>query len=172
MEVSSQLSQYEYALKRIKDTFHRYVKLLSPITELQLGDKIAWFSTSNDAVELENILTSTIEINKPTYFNSFYRWYYAQGRDKTINNLSVIRQHYVKLMNDVYYGCYMTNIYQHYIHFAREMIEFNAKLLYGLLLLRNTYNDPNMNSIIDTIDKTMIDFKINVAEIRTKRNVV
>ncbi len=172
MEVSSQLSQNEYALKRIKDTFHHYVKLLSPILELQFGDKIAWFEHTVNQSKIETILSSTIEINKPTYFNPFYRWFYAQSRDKTINNLSIIKQNYVKLMNDVYYGCHVSNIYQHYIHFAREIIEFNTKLLYGLLCLRNTYNDPNMNYIIDNIDKTLFEFKINIAGLQTKRKIV
>lgn len=170
MEKSTQMSQQEYVLLKIKDTFQCYVKLLSPMIELQSGDKIAWFEHTLNKSKIETILSSTIEINKPSYFNSFYRWYYSQGRDQTINNLSIIKQNYVKLMNDVYYGCYMGNICSHYIHFSREIIDFNSKLLYGLITLKNTYNDVHMNDIVNSIDKTITEFKMNIIDLHTNKD--
>lgn len=170
MELSTQMSLQEHVLEQNKRVFKRYVKLLSPILELQTGDKIAWFKTSDNSSKLEVVLASFIQINKPTYFNSFYRWYYCQGRDQTINHLSLIKQNYVKLLNDIYYGCYMKHIYKQYLQLAREIIDFNQNLLNGFMTLKATYNDDNMNEVINNLESSITDFKMNIIDLQT-RNV-
>lgn len=158
MESSTPVFHQELVLVNIKRTYDKYVNLLSPIFEVEVGDKLAWFDTNNNL---------QIIINKPTYFTSFYRWYYKQGREQTLFNIATIKQNYAKFLDDIYYGCSTSYMYMKFNELATNTIELNERLLPAFLNLKETYNDDKkMNIVLDKFIHIMREFKINMINIR------
>ena len=158
MESSTPVFHQELVLVNIKRTYEKYVNLLSPIFEVQVGDKLAWFGEDNNL---------QIYINKPTYFTSFYRWYYKQGREQTLFNIATIKQNYAKFLDDIYYGCSTSYMYMKFNEIANNAIELNERLLPVFFNLKETYKENNkIVSVLDKFIHIMREFKTNIFNIR------
>jgi hypothetical protein len=149
-------------MEKHKILFNKYVNLLSPFFELEIGDKISWFQ-EKEGNTIDDILTANVYINKPTYFNSIYRWYYSQSRSQTLHNLSVIKFNYSKLMDDIYF-----EYERHGNKIVKEVLEFNEKLMLGLFRFKETYKtDDRISEVIDRFIQIIFVFRENIQSLNS-----
>jgi hypothetical protein len=167
METSGPVFHQELVLKNIISTYDKYVNLLSPITNVEVGDKISWFETEHKDILIDTLFLSEIYINKPTYYTSVYRWYYNQNREQTLFYIATIKQNYAKFLDDIYYGCSTSYMYKKFNEIAENTLVFNEKLSNGFSNLRETYlYDGKIVDVLNKFINIMREFKTNIIQIR------
>ena len=103
---------------------------------------------------------------KPEYYKvshymgiQFSRWYYGEGRLKTVDYLENDFSDFMKFLDDLLKNLEVDPFCQ-YAKMAKDVREFIDAILEGLYSLKKTYPDTKeMIAKVDSIILTLIDFK-------------
>ena len=141
--------------------FINYKNSLAPLLELHEGDKLG--------VDEVNQLY----IDKKTTFQNFKRWYYEQGRDKSMVCLVDILKEYCLLNEMIVRSLRSTNKVMlrlnsdKYMKFLIQVLEFNNQCESGLRVLCETYKKDTeyvdgLNKLIDNLQKKSKILRISI----------
>jgi hypothetical protein len=172
--METQKSYQDTIYNTIVNMYEKYVAVLSVLKDVNIGDKISWYEDKEpmtpdgkDKTTLMRILDAHVEIDKPTYLSSLYRWYYGQSRTQTLEYFTLLKQHYSKILDDVCYGATNNGISGKYITFAKEITVFNESIIPGFMNLQETYKEDEMiRNVLSEFIKIMTAFKANTQDLR------
>ena len=136
---------------RLKDNFEKNKINLEIFKDLQEGEKLGKQINSE---------------GKPEYYKvshytgiQFSRWYYGEGRAKTVEYLENDFSDFMKFLDDLLKNLEVDPFCQ-YAMMAKDVREFIDSILPGLYSLKKTYpNTKEMIAKVDSIILTLIDFK-------------
>lgn len=144
----------------LKKKFYKIRKTLNLILDLKKGEKLG----KNDKNEYE--------IFSNSYGQKFYRYWYNQNREKTIEYLDEDFTNYMKFLDEL---CYYLekDVLGVYSNFSEQVKEYNRDMIKALYILKETYRcgGGETNDIIAKIDSiilTIIDFKEKVEKYKNK----
>jgi len=130
-------------LQNCHTQFQNFFHILKPITQLEVGDKLCWTydASCEEQSDLQKLIYSKVEIQKPSLRTSISRWYYGESRQKTLENCMILFQHYNKLMDDIIYGVHHGSIRLDFYQLGELIQHMNNNLIEGLHKLKQTYED-------------------------------
>ena len=136
---------------RLKDNFEKNKINLEIFKNLKEGEKLGKQINSE---------------GKPEYYKvshymgiQFSRWYYGEGRLKTVDYLENDFSDFMKFLDDLLKNLEVDPFCQ-YAKMAKDVREFIDAILEGLYSLKKTYPDTKeMIAKVDSIILTLIDFK-------------
>jgi len=136
---------------RLKDNFEKNKINLEIFKDLQEGEKLGKQINSE---------------GKPEYYKvshymgiQFSRWYYGEGRGKTVEYLENDFSDFMKFLDDLLKNLEVDPFCQ-YAKMAKDVREFIDSILPGLYSLKKTYpGTKEMIAKVDSIILTLIDFK-------------
>lgn len=158
-------------IKEYNERFQQFLYILNTLSTLKKGDKLYWDENEVDETQtqLQKLLSCKLHIQQPSFSTSFSRWYYGQTRHITFEYLSILSQHYNKLMDDVIYGIYHSSIRLEFYQLGELIQNINRHLTNSLNNLKETYSDEkeyviqlesflcNLNNFDKFISDIMVD---------------
>ena len=160
--------------KDLKKEFEIYKEELAIFKELKVGEKLGKAELNNEKISAENnnkIETNkTVEENVNEEIKKYYkqepyrgmwisRWWYSEGREKTITYLDEDFTKFMKYLDKILSNieCDPTGLY---VRLVNEIREFINLIIQGLYNLKKTYPEfVKMVAKVDSIILTLLDFK-------------
>ena len=144
---------------RLKETFEDFKIKLEIFKELKENEKLGKVEEEGKNVYYK------VESSK-TYAIS--RWWYGEGRHQTIKYLDDDFAEFTKFQEELIQNLDVDPMMK-YNSLAKEVCEFIKEIIPGLNNLKKTYPDmKEMTSKVDTIIKSMLEFKEKVKKIEKK----
>ena len=145
------------------DEFNRNKRTLDIFTELKEGEKLGKQKNSENELEYYKVTDSR--------FLFISRWYYGEGREKTITYLDEDFSSFMKFLDSLVTK-FAVDPFCVYVKLTKEVKEFVDVILPGLYSLKKTYPETKeMVAKVDSIILTLIDFKYKADDlIRQKEN--
>ena len=136
---------------RLKDNFEKNKINLEIFKDLQEGEKLGKQINSEGKPEYYKVSHYTgIQVS---------RWYYGEGRMKTVEYLENDFSDFMKFLDDLLKNLEVDPFCQ-YAKMAKDVREFIDDILEGLYSLKKTYPGvKEMIAKVDSIILTLIDFK-------------
>jgi len=147
---------------RLKDNFEKNKNNLEIFKELKEGEKLGKQINSE---------------GKPEYYKvshymgiQFSRWYYGEGRAKTVEYLEEDFSNFMKFLDDLLKNLEVDPFCQ-YAKMAKDVREFIDTILPGLYSLKKTYPDTKeMIAKVDSIILCLCDFKDKTDDYINQKN--
>ena len=145
------------------EEFNRNKKTLDIFKELKEGEKLGKQKNSENELEYYKVTDGR--------FLFISRWYYGEGREKTITYLDEDFSSFMKFLDSLVTK-FAVDPFCVYIKLTKEAKEFVDVILPGLYSLKKTYPETKeMVAKVDSIILTLIDFKDKADDlIRQKEN--
>lgn len=158
--------------KNLRNEFEIYKKELAIFTELKVGEKLGKEVVINEKIssetdiDLNENVKETDKIEKKIYYKQepytgmwISRWWYSEGREKTIEYLDEDFTKFMKYLDKILSNidCDPTGLYVILVNNIREFINL---IIQGLYNLKKTYPEfVKMVAKVDSIILTLLDFK-------------
>ena len=146
---------------RLEDNFKKNKCNLAIFKELQEGDKLG-----------KEIKDDKLQYYKVSHYTGiqFSRWWYGEGRMKTIDYLENDFSDFMKFLDDLLKNLEIDPFCQ-YAKMAAEVRNFIDEIMPGLYSLKKTYPDcKEMIAKVDSIILTLIDFKDKTEDYINQKN--
>ena len=142
-------------LIEFKKKFEFFKKELEIFKELKKGEKLGKEKINTEDLSNDNKETEVSRYYKqePYYGLWISRWWYSEGREKTVNYLDEDFTEFVKFLDNVleYINIDPTSTF---ISFVNEIREFINSILEGLYNLKQTY--PEFVKIVAKVDSIIL----------------
>ena len=158
--------------KSLKKEFEIYKEDLAIFKELKVGEKLgkevvinekedseSGINTNENVEENDNVETRKYYKQEPYRGLWIARWWYSEGREKTIQYLDEDFTKFMKYLDKILSNidCDPTGLYVRLVNEIREFINLIVKGLYNL---KKTYPEfVKMVAKVDSIILTLLDFK-------------
>lgn len=166
MTAHPELKHLRFNLTNMRTSFDEFRYRISPIEDLQQGDKL-----SMTIHIIENKEYHRFSLCKAGNLQSFQRWWYAESRVHTLNHLKKNFLEYIQFV-DMCVDATRVHVYDNsYLQLCYENIEFQDKIRDGLTNLKKTYAADaeqeeeyavKLSKYINVILDTFNDFKTHI----------
>jgi len=150
---------------RLKNTLEENKKRLQIFVDLQEGQKLG---REEEMVDNKKVITYYKE---EAYRGQWIaRWWYGEGRLKTISYLDEDFTEFCKFLDEMIEKS-SVDPFCNYVKITKDTRDFINQILPGLNNLKKTYNDcVEMVAKVDSIILTLLDFKEKTNEIVRNKN--
>ena len=148
---------------RLKNTLEENKKRLNIFVELNEGEKLG---RVEETIDDKKVITYYKE---EAYRGQWIaRWWYGEGRHQTIKYLNTDFSEFTKFQEELIQNLDVDPMMK-YNDLAKEVCEFIKLIIPGLNNLKKTYIEmKEMTSKVDTIIKSILEFKEKVRQIEKK----
>jgi len=146
---------------RLEDNFKKNKFNLAIFKKLKEGDKLG-----------KEIKDDALQYYKVSHYTGiqFSRWWYGEGRMKTVDYLENDFSDFMKFLDDLLKNLEIDPFCQ-YAKMASEVRTFIDEIMPGLYSLKKTYPDcKEMIAKVDSIILTLIDFKDKTEDYINQKN--
>lgn len=158
--------------KSLKNEFEIYKEELAIFKELKVGEKLGKEAVINEKIssEIDDNTDESVKENDNEEIKKYYkqepyrgmwisRWWYSEGREKTITYLDEDFTKFMKYLDKILSNidCDPTGLY---VRLVNEIRDFINLIIQGLYNLKKTYPEfVKMVAKVDSIILTLLDFK-------------
>jgi hypothetical protein len=125
----------------LESKYNFFTLFFKDLLLIEKNDKIGIIMNNNNNNIFEKI-NFTLYLDKYNFYQSIRRWYNKQKREEIFDKLDILFKEYEQFILN------LKHVYMHYALYL-NIIELNKKLIIKLELLKNTYNDINIDDHID-----------------------